>query len=298
MGELAALGTAFFWSFTSIFFSMSSKKIGSVNVNRIRLAFAVIYLMLANTILQGIPVPLDASLDRWFWLGLSGIVGLVLGDACLLQCYVLIGPRIGTLMMAMAPVIGTLLAWVMLGETLTLLEITGILVAVAGVSWVVLERNGHLMVSDRRRYLLGILFGLGAATGQAGGLVLSKMGLYGGYPALSGVVIRIIVATITIWLLALFSRQAKCTVQAGLADRRVLGWIALGATFGPFLGVWLSLISVQVTYVGIASTLMALTPIIVLPILKWGFKEQVSPRALFGTLVALAGVAILLLPGS
>ena len=115
-------------------------------------------------------------------------------------------------------------------------------------------------------------------------------------PALiTDLTIRMVVAALTIWLLAVLSRQTARTVRTGLADKKMLGYIALGATFGPFLGVWLSLVSVQATYVGIASTLMALTPILVLPILRWWFKEYISPRAVLGTVVALAGVAMLFL---
>lgn len=297
MGELAALATAIFWTFTSIFFSASSRKLGSIKVNRTRLVMAVVFLVLTHLALRGTLVPTDASAERWFWLGFSGIVGLVFGDACLLQAYVLVGTRLGTLMMAMAPVLGAILAWMLLGERLVVLEVAGILVTVVGISVVILERSNGAVVTDRKRYALGILCGLGGALGQAGGLVLSKLGLVGNYPAISGVVIRMIVAAGVMWLLAIFSRQAAQTVQSVLDNKRYLGYIALGALFGPFLGVWLSLVSVQATYVGIASTLMALTPIIILPVLKWGFKEHVSGRAVIGTVIALAGVAILFING-
>lgn len=298
MGEIAALVTAIFWSFTSIFFSIASRALGSVHVNRLRLMLAVIYLMVTHTILYGQPFPAGAGLDRWLWLGASGIVGLVFGDACLLQSYVLVGTRLGTLMMAVAPVISAILAWVFLGESLSWLKIAGILVAVAGVILVVLERNGAQAGAERgerRRYALGVLFGLGAALGQAGGLILAKRGLSGDFPAVSGVVIRMTIAVITMWLPALINGQWRSTLQLAFENRRILGHIALGATFGPFLGVWLSLVAVQATYVGVASTLMALTPVIVLPILKWGFKEQITWRAVAGTVVALSGVALLFL---
>lgn len=293
MGELAALATAVFWTFTSIFFSTASNRLGSVVVNRIRLAFAVLYLLLTHLILQGQLLPLQAGAQRWMWLGLSGIVGLVIGDACLLQTYVFVGTRLGTLFMALAPVISTLLAWVFLGETLSALEVAGILVTVAGVVVVVLDRSSTKDQHDRKRFALGVLTGLGAAAGQAVGLILAKKGLEGGFPSISGVMIRMTVASLTIWLLAVLSRQTTQTIRIALSDRKMLAYIALGATFGPFLGVWLSLVSVQATYVGIASTLMALTPILVLPILKWWFKEYISPRAVVGTVIALAGVAML-----
>ena len=295
MGEIAALGTAFLWTFSSIFFSLSSNKIGSMPVNRIRLAFAVVYLLLAHWVLQGSPVPRQAGLDRWLWLGASAIMGLVIGDAFLMQTYVLVGTRIGTLMMALGPVVSAVLAWIFLGEVLVAKEIAGILVTVGGIILVVLERNTGTGSLDRKRYLLGMATGFIAALGQSSGMILAKKGLVGDFPAISGVMIRMTVASVTIWLMALMGRQVKFTFRLAQENPRTVAYIAAGATLGPFLGVWLSLIAVQTAYVGIASTIMALTPVLVLPILKWGFKEQISTRALIGTVTALAGVALLLL---
>ena len=61
------------------------------------------------------------------------------------------------------------------------------------------------------------------------------------------------------------------------------------------MGVWLSLIAVQSARVGIASTLMAMTPVVSLPLVPIFFKERVSPRAVLGTLVAIAGIALMIL---
>jgi len=114
IGEIAAVVTAFCWALSSIFFARAGDQVGSVIVNRMRLLFAVILLVVIHFILQGQLIPLNAGLDRWFWLGISGIVGLIIGDACLLQSYVLIGARIATLIMAIVPVISALLAWIFL----------------------------------------------------------------------------------------------------------------------------------------------------------------------------------------
>jgi len=296
MGEIAALITSFCWAFSSLFFSTASQKAGSIHVNRVRLAFAVVLFILSHWISQGELLPWQAGFDRWLWLGLSGIVGLVLGDFFLFQAYITIGVRLGTLIMSGVPVISTLAAWIMLGERLSAVKIGGILLTVFGIALVVLERkNGNGQPHDRRAYLVGILFGLGGAIGQAGGLILAKRGLYGDFPSISAVVIRMSVAALTIWLLALFTGQARTTVRQIAQDRSALRLIAFGSLVGPFAGVWLSMVAIQYAYVGIASTLMALTPVILLPIMKWGYKEDISKRAVFGTLLSIAGVAALFL---
>jgi len=294
VGEIAAVITAFCWALSSIFFARAGDQVGSVIVNRMRLLFAVILLVATHFILQGQVIPLNAGLDRWFWLGISGIVGLIIGDACLLQAYVMIGARIATLIMAIVPVISTLLAWIFLGEKLSVIEISGICLAVTGISVVILERGSadprHV---NKRQYVLGVLCAFGGALGQAGGLVLAKKGLANDFPALSGVVIRMLVAMSAMWIGTFFLKQAGPTIQSVLEKRDALKYIILGSLVGPFIGVWMSLVAIQTTYVGLASTLMALTPIIMLPIVRWVFKEQVSQRAVVGTLVSIIGVAVI-----
>ncbi|MCE1253682.1 MAG: DMT family transporter [Anaerolineae bacterium] len=297
VGMFAALATAFLWALSSIFFSIGGKRVGSLVVNRIRLMFAVLWLLITHTILLGTPVPLNASPERWMWFSLSGIVGLAIGDAFLFQAYVLIGPRITTLFMASVPVISAFLGWIFFNEVLAPLEILGIAVTVGGIFLVVMDGNSDNQEKEgaSKNYLKGVLFGMGAATGQAVGMALAKNGLTDGFPSLSGTLMRMIAAMAVIWLVTLFVGKARYSLHAVSVDRRALVAIMMGSIVGPFLGVWCSLIATQSEVLGIASTLIAMTPIFVLPIVYFVFKEKVTRRAVFGTVVALLGASILML---
>ena len=296
IGEIAALGTALFWSLTSIQFTQAGRRIGSGRTNRIRLVLAVTYLLLAHLLLYGELWPTQAEPFRWGWLGVSGVMGLVLGDASLFQSFVTIGPRRGMLMMTLVPVISSLVAWGWLGETLHPVEIGAILLTVGGIAWVVSEgeQGQENSVESRRQYGLGVLFGLGGATGQALGLVLAKQGLVGGFPSLSATLMRMLVATGVLWLITLVRGQAGETWEA-LKDRKALRSVIGGSLTGPFLGVWLSMVAVQRAHVGIASTLMAMSPVMLIPLTHWIYGERISPRSAVGTAVALAGAAIIFL---
>lgn len=298
-GELAALGTAFCWGFTSIFFSMSGRLVGSPIVNRTRLLLAVLMVTLFHWVSLGKPIPYDAEPYRWGWLALSGIIGFVIGDALLFQAFVMIGARLSMLLMALAPVFSVILGWMILNEKLSSQELLGIAMAVGGVAWVITDRpaaNGFKPDSTRpRTYLYGILFGIGGALGQASGLIASKKGLDGDFPALSGNLIRLITSTLVIWGFTIAIGQARNNFARLYQTPKALQWITLGAVAGPFIGVWLSLYAVQKAPVGIASTLMALTPVILLPIGYYLFKEQVGMRAIVGTLLAVVGTAVIFL---
>ena len=297
MGEIAALLTALCWGLSSIFFTATSREAGPIPVNRMRLLFAVPLLLISHVILTGQWLPLQAEPSRWLWFSLSGIVGLVIGDTLLFVCYSLIGNRLGTLLMASMPVMSSLAAYLFLGEKLDPLSLLGILICVFGITLVVLERsngNGNGSPHDRR-FWLGVSAGLGGAMGQAIGLVLAKQGLMGDFPAISGTLIRMLAATGFIWIITLFMGQIGQTFQKVFSSFKLVRNIFAGSLVGPFIGVWLSQIAIQNTSVGVASTLMSLTPVFMLPVAKWYYKENVSWRAVIGTLIALVGVAIIFL---
>ena len=297
LGALAAVGTAVTFALSSTVFTLASLRAGAMAVNRLRLAMAVAWLALAHLVVR-LPLPLDVGGHRWLLLGISGIIGLVLGDACLFQAFVAIGPRLSMLLMSLAPALASLLAWWFLGEALSARQLVGILVTLTGIAWVVLERDGSTGRSrpdPGRGYLMGILYGLGGAAGQAGGLVLAKEAVSDGFPALSATLMRMVTATATIWLYTALRRRMRETVGKFAGDRPAWGFTLAGSFLGPFLGVTLSIVAIQHIEVGIASTLMALPPVFLLPICYVVFKERFGWQAVLGTCVAMAGVALMFL---
>lgn len=295
IGQLAALGTSVLWTTTSTFFTLGGRQVGSVVLNRMRLLFAVVLLVLAHLVLRT-PLPTDISSERLFWLSLSGVIGLVLGDALLFQAFVMIGPRLSMLMMSLSPIMAALLAWIFLGEMLSTPQIFGMLIALAGVSMVVTAGNGGGENQiDRRTYFLGLLYALGGSAGQAIGLVAAKQGLSGDFSALSGTLVRMLAAALVMWLITILRRQAGETFSRMRDHPKAFRYILAGSVTGPFLGVTFSLIAVQNTAVGIASTLMALPPVLLLPVGRTVFHEQIGWQAIVGTFVAIAGVAVLFL---
>jgi len=294
LGEIVALITAVCWSFTSLLFTVAGKRVGSRVVNRVRLLLAMPFLAIAHLLLQGEVLPIHAALSRWGWLGSSAIIGLVMGDGLLFYAFTLIGTRLSMLLMTLAPVISTLMAWVFLDETLSLVEISAVIVTLSSVAWVVSERdNSGPVNSDPKNYVIGVLCGIGGAFGQALGLILSKQGMAGDFPALSASLIRVSVAAVVIWLWALAQGQVRPTIE-GLRNQRACWALLGGSVIGPFIGMTLSLAAVQLTHVGIASTLMSLSPVLLLPLVHWIFKERISQRAIVGTVAAMVGVAMIL----
>ena len=295
LGQVAALATAFCWSLTAIFFSYSGRLVGSQVVNRSRLLFAMLFIIATHLILMGTLFPVDAEPYRWGWLGLSSILGLVLGDTFLFRAYVLVGPRLSMLMMSMAPILSALLAWLFLGELLSRNEVIGIVITVAAIAWVATERRSDQTVVENKHYWLGLFMGFLGAFGQAAGLVAAKIGMDGDYPTISATAIRIFVALVILWSIAALRRELIPTIRKW-RNRQAFQAIIAGTIVGPFLGIWLSLVAVQLAPVGVAATLMALPPVILIPLGYFFYNERVSRRGILGTVLAFAGVALIFLP--
>ena len=296
LGELAAIGTSIMFSIGPIYFTLAGKIVGSVVVNRTRLLIALGYLLVLHWIFIGSPIPMEAAADRWFWLSLSGVIGFVIGDAALFQAFLVIGTRLTMLIFALNPILATVLAWVFMGESLSSVQLLGMLTTLVGVSWVLFERNNPTQQSlSSKEYAIGILLGVVAAAGQAGGSVTAKLGLYGDFPALSGQVMRVGSAAVTMWILAAVSRKVKDNFAILKQELMAVKHLLLASFLGPVMGVFFSLVALQNSEVGVASTLMSLQPIFLIPIGFFFFKEKISWRAAVGTVITIIGVAIIFL---
>lgn len=297
-GELAALGTALCFAFGSTLFTMAGRELGTMRVNRVRLLLATLLIGLLHWLILGQLLPGGVSRESLSWLVVSGIVGLVLGDMFLIQAFVLIGPQLSMLMMALAPMFSTIIAWLFLNETLDSQTLLGIVLVVTGIIIVVTQRRSGISASTPatgRAYQIGLLCGLGGSLGQAIGTVLSRLGLADGLEPLSASLIRLGAAVLVLWGYTLIRGQAGDTIMTLRAKPQAGLRLTGGTVAGPVVGVWLSLVAVQRTSVGIASTLIALTPIFLIPISYVVFKEHVSQRAVIGTLIAFAGTVLLFL---
>jgi drug/metabolite transporter (DMT)-like permease len=298
-GELAALLTAVFWTITALAFEAASRKIGSMVVNLLRLIAGFFFLTLFVFFYRGSLLPLDASPNAWLYLTLSGLIGFVFGDLCLFQAFVVVGARISMLLMALAPPMTALIGWVVLGETLSWKSWIGMTLTISGIALVVLKRhtaaesNGGFRKVKFNYPLWGILLGLGGALGQAAGLILSKVGMQG-YDTFASTQIRVIAGIAGFAFLFTIMGFWKHAFRA-LNKRKPMLQLSLGAFFGPFLGVSFSLISIKYADTGIASTIMSIVPVLIIPPSIILYKEKVTFKEVAGALLAVSGVAMFFL---
>ena len=292
LGEAAALGTAFCWSFATLLFTRAARRVGAFTLNLTRITLALVILSLLVLVTRGLEWAPEAEIRNFILLAVSGVVGLTLGDWAYFGAFVSVGPRVTTLFMTLAPPMSAALAVPLLGERLGETALLGMTLTLVGVVFVVLDRQNAAIPRGHR--IRGAMLGFLGSFGQAVGLILSKLGMGNVVDPLPATAIRMAAGTAGVWMVALALRRAG-SVRGLVVDRNARLW-TLGATFlGPVSGIWLSLVAVRHTQAGIAATIMATTPILVLPLLVLIEKEHVSARAVVGTVVAVAGVALLFL---
>ena len=304
VGELISIGVAFSWTATALLSEYGSKRMGNLTLNLMRMVITLVFSGILFWIMTGSPLPAQASNEAYMWMMLSGLVGYVIGDFCLFQCYIIIGSKFGQLFMTLAPITAAVMAWFTLGQQIRPTAMLAMLVTLAGIAISVLGRGDNHKLSLKLP-LAGVLFAIGAAVCQGVGLVLSKIGM-NHYEAslttdLAGWMLpfhanffRCIAGTIGFTVLMAL-REGFAPLSKGVKDRKGVTTALLTTIFGPFVGVGASLLAVQYTAAGIASTLMALTPIIIILPAWWLFKQPITAKSLLGALISVIGVSLFFL---
>ncbi len=299
-GEIFALATALCWAGSSTSFAYASREVGGLPVNHFRLFAAVPVLALLAWLLTGQWWPSHVADERVLLLLASGLVGLVLGDIGFFHALAVLGPRVSSVVMSCWPAL-TVLIEVVRGHVPGIWVVLGILTTAFGVALVLLRSregtswNPHM---TRRQWTTGLAGALLGALGQAAGVVLARAAMAQGADLPAGIlplqatVVRMTAAAVGMQCVALAHRRPLAWT-AVFRDRRVVGAALFGAGFGPILGVWLSMAATHhANDVSVAASLMATTPIFLMPISMWLYRARIGWLGGIGTVVAVVGAAL------
>lgn len=315
IGEILALTVAVLWTISSLASEEASRHYGSITLNILRMAQAVLFTGITLWICTGNPLPAQATPGVWGWLALSALTGYIIGDYFFLRCFMLIGARWGELFMTIAPVAAALTGWALLGEHMTMLAVVGMLITMAGISMSVLSKpeEGKMKI---KLPIKGVVYGIIAAVGQGVGLVFSKQGmlLYQSnladtlaqttafdsfYMSFASTMIRCLVALAGFLLMYAWQRYRNdedCFKLTHIFNNKRIFWLAtLSTVTGPFIGVALSLAASLYTSTGITQTIMSLVPVLILYPSHLLFKTKITFFEVVGAIISVIGVALFFL---
>ena len=305
LGEVFALLTALSWSIGIFPFTEAARRLGPNEVNHFRLLLAVVFLALIFVFATSqSPLALfTASLpEQWLWFGISGVLGLALGDYFGFTAYAILGNRVASIFSTLAPGAALLLGYIILGERMNWLGVVGMAITLSGIAWVTLSKKekAKLPESNFGKIEKGILFGVLSALCQGGGLVFAKKGM--AYKinaeqisAIHATFIRVLVATVITYGITICMGRLK-QINQPIKENKNQGikYAIAGTVFGPVLGVIFSMQAVAMINVSVAQTIFSLVPIIVLLIGYFLYKEKISAKAALGAVIAITGVVILI----
>lgn len=288
-GGLAALTAAFLWALASVWFTQLGSHLSVIEVNFLKgllaLILLVITLYLSGGGLQSIPA------NALGLLLVSGVIGITLGDSAYLQALQYLGPRRTLLLATLAPPMVGLIAWGVLGETLKWTAWLGILLTVAGIAWVILERTPDSAPAFNLK--LGLLFGFLAALSQSVALVLSRVALTRtSVDSLQSTILRLAAAVVVLAAWSLVRRRPLLSRSVFQAQPHLWATLAAATFIGTYLAMWLQQVSISLAPAGIVQTLLSASPLFILPIAALQ-GQKITPRAVLGALLALSGVALL-----
>jgi len=294
------------WALCIFPFTQAARRLGSVPLNHFRLVLALLILSFVSFFYR----PDDffhlfaaEYTGAWFWLGLSGIIGLSLGDHFGFQMYAILGPRVGSVLTTFAPASTLVISYFLISEELSWIGILGMFVTIIGVIWISLSKGERQQIPDHGQGSIrkGIIFGFLAAICQGAGLVLAKRGMlaeHSLHPDVNPVhatFIRLLIGTISLYLLSFLRGNLKSILLPVFNNKENgLRFAVAGTFFGPVLGVTLSLFTVTFIKASVAQTIFSLVPVFALMLSYFLLKEKFSLRSFIGVVVAILGVIILI----
>ena len=291
------------WSICIFPFTEAARRLGSNSLNHFRLLLAIGFFAIANLIFNReifISIFSFSYSYSWLWLGLSGIVGLTIGDFFAFKMYAILNPRTGSVLTTLSPAATLISGYLLLGESINGIGILGMILTMIGVMTISLGRIERGKIPDRGHGSIasGIVFGILSAICQGVGLVLSKKGMVHNaemFSPLPASFIRITIAFLSLFLFSVL--QGKLTAIARPIFRNEndgIKFAIAGTVFGPFLGMCLSLFTISNLDVSVGQTIFSLMPVSALLISMIFFKEKITLRSFFGMIVAIGGVLILI----
>jgi drug/metabolite transporter (DMT)-like permease len=289
-GEIAALTAAFLWAASSTIYAILGNKIPALLLNLIKGLIALFFLILTLLITQENIIELN--LLTIFLLAISGVIGIGIGDTAYFHALNHLGARKTLLIETLAPPLTAILALICLGEILIYTSYFGIMITIIGVAWVISEKTAEV-INNRQKTRQGLKWALLGVVCQASGAVISRYAFsLTDISPLWSTLFRLVGGTIIILFLLVKQPINQLQILKSIGSLKLYFIITITAFISTFLGIWLQQTSFKFAPVGIAQTLLATSPLFVIPLASF-LGEKVTFRSIFGVLIALLGISLL-----
>lgn len=291
VGEVAALGTACLWGFSTFMHTDAAKLMGAWPLIVFRMPLVLFYnICIAIFLGTEWVIPTESIV----WISVSGILGLCVADTLLYEGCTRIGARMGSIIWQMTPCVTAVVAYLTLGERLSLQNIAGMLIVIASVIYVVFkEKNADTVTVTPAEWRYGFILVLVSVFALGVSHVCIRKGLSYGLDPLIGSTMRIAAPLIGAWLAVILMGGSKTMFSRVTNSRKAMGIVLVASFFGTTIGNWMALLAMQYAKAGIAATLMGMSPFAVIAITAIKERTFPSSQVIAGVLTACLGSALL-----
>jgi drug/metabolite transporter (DMT)-like permease len=304
-GFLFAFAATLCWAIAAFPLTVASRQLPVNSMNHLRLLIATILILMAALFAEGqqfLQLFTSSYTQGWIWLGLSGIIALVIGDFLSFRSYAILSPQKGSILTTLSPTSALFFGILLVDEHINWVGIVGMIITIGGVMGISLGRSQRNLIPDHGHGTVstGILFGVLAAICHGGALALSKKGFMQqaalGYKIgpLSATLIRLAAATFVIYFISIATGKMKTVYRELTTANKGIRNTLIGTIFNPSLSVALSMFTILYIDVAVAQTVFALVPLFALIIAIIFYREKITKQSIIGMAAALVGVALLI----
>lgn len=303
IGEIASIASALVWAMAIVLFTRRSATLSAYSMNLFKCGLATAFYVPTLLIIRGASVLEGFEWRESLMLAAGGVSGMAIGDMFLFLSLPLMGAARAMLVTMISPILVAALSRIFLHDPLELMEWTGVIVTVAGVSLVLWGDREDLPGARFTRK--GLVLGLLASFFFAIGMILTKVGLVR-TSAVEGSFVRVAAAfvvllfaaplargrrTLPIGAAKRFSRMENplAVFARGLKDRTLL----TASTLGTYIGFLFFVAGIKYAHPGIVSALSSTSPLFILPLARFFLGERITPFGVAGTFVAVLGIVLL-----
>ncbi len=305
LGYLIAFLAMIAGTLSTIPFTDAARKWGAVAINHFRLLLGFIVLSAIVMILdKKSPITLftTPSSTEYAYLCTSGIIGLVVGDYFGFHCLAILGAKRFSIFNTIAPGAALAFGFLLVGESIDFIGIIGMAISIGGMIWFIQasdtrEIDAHI-VHEYGKRSKGVLFGVLSGLFQGFHMALAKKALTDESVHISPVHatwIRVLGAVTAYFIFTFLTGRFKEKVINPIrAEKSTIPKATLATIFGLVLSIILVMWSLSLCKVAIAQTIISLSPILIMPVAYFLYKEKMTVQTFIAGLVSIFGVYVLI----
>ena len=294
IGEILSLGSAITWGISVSLFKIIGNTISPYILNPLKNTIGTFLFLITCIFFADNSIIYHLNMTDSFMLVLSGIIGITIADVLFLKSLNILGTSKSAILNTIYSPVVIILAYFILGETLTLIHILGSVLILGSIFYLSLDSNKN----EGQNINDGLILGIIAYSLMAIGIVIIKPILTKFADSIDAQLWMILYRLIPGTLLSYITMSIminKNDIKNQLSNKRLWPIILVGSFLGTYVGFAMWIVGMAKTTASIASILNQ-TSTIFIAFFGWLIlKDKFTKKMLISFLIALIGAFIIII---